>query len=262
MPKTTIMEDAPPTVQVTLLQAPQPSPAPQAPTPPLQPRTAMKKASLPPPPQLRPNRVSPPTPPLQTSRLLPPPIQSPPLTPPNPAKPILRDTRASQAMRARTMMKMRAPSQVQHTSPSLPTVDTRTHSETRVLPPLPRVNKERSVAQRLPAPSARPTRPTLTATPPTHTGSTMTRPTIISSSRPVYPRVARESGWEGTVIVRTRIDTNGNPNQVNIHKSCGHPTLDQAAQDAVTHWTFQPAKDGNIPITKWVDIPINFDLNS
>jgi protein TonB len=52
------------------------------------------------------------------------------------------------------------------------------------------------------------------------------------------------------------------PNQVNIHKSCGYPTLDQAAQDAVKRWAFRPAKDGNIPITKWVDIPIKFDLTS
>jgi protein TonB len=74
--------------------------------------------------------------------------------------------------------------------------------------------------------------------------------------------MARESGWEGTVIVRTFIDTNGVPNQVTIRKSSGHPTLDQAAQEAVKIWTFQPAKDGNIPITKWVDIPIKFDLNS
>ena len=90
----------------------------------------------------------------------------------------------------------------------------------------------------------------------------MTRTTIISSSKPVYPRVARESGWEGTVIVRTRIGTNGKPSEVNIRKSCGHPTLDQAAQNAVKRWRFQSAKDGNIPITKWVDIPIKFDLNS
>jgi len=74
--------------------------------------------------------------------------------------------------------------------------------------------------------------------------------------------VARESGWEGTVIVRTLIDTNGEPSQVNVRKSSGYPTLDQAGQEAVKSWTFQPAKDGNIPIRKWVDIPIKFDLNS
>jgi len=84
----------------------------------------------------------------------------------------------------------------------------------------------------------------------------------MTSTRPVYPRVARESGWEGTVIVRTLIKTDGIPSELTIRKSCGHPTLDEAALDAVKSWTFQPAKDGNIPITKWVDIPIKFDLNS
>jgi TonB family protein len=38
--------------------------------------------------------------------------------------------------------------------------------------------------------------------------------------------------------------------------------LDLAAQEAIKSWKFQPAKDGNIPIPKWVDIPIKFDLNS
>jgi len=85
---------------------------------------------------------------------------------------------------------------------------------------------------------------------------------IVSSSKPLYPRVARESGWEGTVIVRTLITTDGIPSQVEIRKSCGHEALDLAAQEAVKTWKFQPAKDGNFPIAKWVDIPIKFDLNS
>jgi protein TonB len=85
---------------------------------------------------------------------------------------------------------------------------------------------------------------------------------IVSSSKPLYPRVARESGWEGTVIVRTLITADGVPSQVEIRKSCGHEALDLAAQEAVKTWEFQPAKDGNIPIAKWVDIPIKFDLNS
>jgi protein TonB len=165
-------------------------------------------------------------------------------------------------MKAREMMKMRLPTQAQQTSPTLPTMSRRTNTENGALPPLPSITKEHSAARSLPAPPTLTTPRTLTATPPAQTGTTMTRPTIISSSKPVYPRVARESGWEGTVIVRTLIDTDGIPSQVTIHKSCGQPTLDQAAQDAVKSWIFQPAKDGNIPIAKWVDIPINFDLNS
>jgi protein TonB len=84
----------------------------------------------------------------------------------------------------------------------------------------------------------------------------------MSSSKPLYPRVARESGWEGTVIVRTLITPDGVPSRVEIRKSCGHEVLDLAAQEAIKTWKFQPAKDGNIPIAKWVDIPIKFDLNS
>lgn len=260
MPNTTIIENDTPTVRVTLFPSPRVLQTPQTPSPPLPPRTVKSKTPPPPMPFTQPNRSQPP--PLQAILTPSLPMKRSPLTPPVPAKPILKDTRASQALKAREMMKMRVPSQTQRTSPFLPTVNTQTDPAKRSLPPMPKVRKERSASRPLPAPPTSTTPRTLTATPPSQTGSTMTRPTIISSSRPIYPRVARESGWEGTVIVRTLIDTNGVPSQVKIRKSCGHPTLDQAAQDAVKFWTFQPAKDGNIPITKWVDIPIKFELNS
>ena len=262
MPQSTIAKDEPPTVQVRLLPSPEGLQTPQFPSPTQQPRTAMRETPPPPMPPTQPNQSQPPAPPLQTAMAPSPPVEPSPLTPPIPAKPVLQDTRAAQVMKARGMMKMRVPTQAQQTSPSLPTKSSRTNSENRILPPLPMVRNDRAAARSLPAPPmlARPR--TLTATPPAHTGTTMTRPTILSSSKPVYPRVARESGWEGTVIIRTLIDTDGIPSQVSIRKSCGHPTLDQAAQYAVKSWIFQPAKDGNIPIAKWVDIPINFDLNS
>jgi protein TonB len=262
LPNTQIENDETPTIQLTLLPGPQAFQAAPTPTTPMQPHAAMQKASSPPIPPTRINQAQPPAPPLLASLSPPPAVKPSALTLPKPAKTILKDTRASQAMTARDMMKMRVPAQTQQASPSLPTRHTRQDAANRAMPPVRIVRKGRSTARSLPAPPTLAKPPTLTATPPALTGSTSTRPTIISSSRPVYPRVARESGWEGTVIVRTLIDTNGLPNQVKIRKSCGHPTLDQAAQEAVKSWTFQPAKDGNIPITKWVDIPIKFDLNS
>jgi len=263
LPDTQIMNDETPTVQVTLLPAgPQVSQAAPTPTTPMKPHAAMQKTPSPPIPPKRINQTQPPTPPLRASLPPPPAVKPSALTLPKPAKTILQDTRASQAMTARDLMKMRIPAHTQQAAPSLPTRHTRQDGANRVMPPIPIIRKERSTARSLPAPPTLGKPQALTATPPAPTASTSTRPTIISSSRPVYPRVARESGWEGTVIVRTLIDTNGLPNQVKIRKSCGHPTLDQAAQKAVKSWTFQPAKDGNIPITKWVDIPIKFDLNS
>jgi len=261
MPPATTVKEEPPTVQVNLLPAPQPTPTPETATPPLQPRTAMRAIPPPPLPLNRPLRPQPPTPPLQAALTPSPPMKLAPLTPPS-AKPVLQDTRASKALNVRAMMKMRVPTHTQQTTHSLPTRKTRIYSQSRVAPRLPTIEKERVAAQSLPAPPTLRLPRALTASPPTQAGSTLSRPTIISSSRPAYPRVARESGWEGTVIVRTLISTNGRPNKVTLRKSCGHPTLDQAAQDAVQRWTFQPAKDGNIPISKWVDIPIKFDLNS
>ena len=257
MPHAPVVREESPTVQVTFLPTPEVTPAAQTLTPSLQPRTILPKATPPPLPHPQPNRSQTlVTPPLQTSltpSVLPPPVQ---------AKPILKDTRASQSMKVKGLMKMREPSPAQHPSPSLPTVNPRTHSDMHAMPPMPLLRKAQNESQSLPAPPMAATSRTLTASPPVRTGPTTTSPTIISSSRPVYPRVARESGWEGTVIVRTLIDIHGRPSEVKIRQSCGHPTLDETAQEAVRSWTFHPAKDGNIPISKWVDIPIKFDLNS
>ena len=262
MPESQTVKDDPPTVQVTLLPAPQISDSSHTPTPPLQPRASMQKALAPPSPPTRPNRSQSPAPPLQASLTPPPAVTSSLLPPPISAKPILKDTRASRALKARNMMKMRVPLQAGPTSPSLPST-TRIEAATRHRPPIPsHTRKQRSATTILPALPPLAQFQTLRATPQADTGSSISRPAIISSSKPAYPRVARESGWEGTVIVRVLVDTKGLPREITLQKSCGHSTLDQAAQDAVKNWKFHPAKDGNIPIRKRVDIPIKFDLNS
>ncbi len=79
---------------------------------------------------------------------------------------------------------------------------------------------------------------------------------------PVYPRIAREAGWEGTVLIRVAVQPDGNPESVKIQRSSGHSILDTAAIEAVKKWKFSPAKDGNIPIRSVVEIPINFDLRN
>ena len=262
MPQAPTVKDEPPTVQVTLLPAPEAPQTPQAPTPPMQPRMATPKTP-PPMPQASTSRSQPKPPPLQQAALQPPkPVKLSPLTPPSPTNRILKDTRASPAMNARNMMKMRVPTQSRQTASALPTTNIRNNPVNHMIPPISTTRNARSTTRPLPAPPTLAKPKTLIARTPTQTGSTMTRPNVISSSKPIYPRIARESGWEGTVIVRTLIDTTGKPSQLKIRKSCGHPTLDQAAQDAIQRWAFQPAKDGNIPISKWVDIPIKFDLNS
>ncbi len=261
LPSPPAVKEALPTIQVNLVPSHQEvSPAPQPPTKPLAP--TRPDVPQPPPPLPLPRSIpSTPAPPLQASLKPAPPT---PLTPPPPltqAQPILKDTRTDQAIKSRQMMKMAVPRRTDQQSPLSPARPQQEQPPVRM--PL-NLNNQQSMAQHtLPPPPPSPASlPMLKAPPPISTGSSTSRPMIVSSSKPLYPRVARESGWEGTVIVRTLITTDGVPSQVEIRKSCGHEALDLAAQEAIKTWKFQPAKDGNIPIAKWVDIPIKFDLNS
>ena len=79
--------------------------------------------------------------------------------------------------------------------------------------------------------------------------------------RPPYPRFAREQGWEGTVILRLVIDQHGNVSAAKTQKSSGYPLLDESAAQAVQQWAFQPARNGEFPVTSKVDLPIRFDLD-
>ena len=79
---------------------------------------------------------------------------------------------------------------------------------------------------------------------------------------PEYPLVAREAGWEGTVVLQVEVLPGGTAGAVTVYRSSGYPVLDQAAVKAVKAWRFVPAMDGNFPIRSSVRIPVKFDLKS
>lgn len=81
------------------------------------------------------------------------------------------------------------------------------------------------------------------------------------AERPPYPQFAREQGWEGTVILRIRVNHGGSVDSVNTQKSSGFPILDESAMHSVKSWRFEPAKDGEFSISSTVDLPIRFDLD-
>lgn len=81
------------------------------------------------------------------------------------------------------------------------------------------------------------------------------------AERPPYPQFAREQGWEGTVVLRIKVNQGGSVDSVKTRKSSGFPILDESAVQSVKTWTFEPAKDGEIPIPVTVDLPIRFDLD-
>jgi protein TonB len=80
--------------------------------------------------------------------------------------------------------------------------------------------------------------------------------------RPEYPRAAREAGWAGTVVLWVEVLPDGTVGAVTLHKSSGHPVLDEAARASVQDWRFVPAMDGNFPLRSLVQLPVRFDLRA
>ncbi len=82
----------------------------------------------------------------------------------------------------------------------------------------------------------------------------------LKTIHPLYPRQARDRDWQGQVILRFKILSNGTVESGTIHQSSGYQMLDDSALKAVKQWQFQPAKNGGFPVVSVVDIPIKFDL--
>lgn len=78
---------------------------------------------------------------------------------------------------------------------------------------------------------------------------------------PEYPSLAMRRGWEGTVMLRVHVLASGKPGEIQIQKSSGRESLDDAALAAVKRWSFVPAKQGDVAQDGWVSVPIDFKIN-
>ena len=79
--------------------------------------------------------------------------------------------------------------------------------------------------------------------------------------RPPYPREARLSGWEGTVVLRILVDTEGQPAQVTIAASSGHALLDDSALATARAWRFSPALENGRPTAMVHEVRFRFRLD-
>ncbi len=85
-------------------------------------------------------------------------------------------------------------------------------------------------------------------------------PKYVENPKPFYPREARKKGYQGEVVLKVEILSNGRVGQMEVKKSSGHEILDRSALSAVKQWKFLPAKRGENAIPFWVNIPIKFQL--
>ncbi len=75
---------------------------------------------------------------------------------------------------------------------------------------------------------------------------------------PEYPEAAKQAGIDGIVIVRALVDKTGRVTEVQVLK--GPEQLQQAAIDAALKTGFTPAKQNDMPVSCWVQIPFRFVL--
>lgn len=86
------------------------------------------------------------------------------------------------------------------------------------------------------------------------------QPRYAENPRPLYPREAKRKGYEGEVLLRVEVLSNGRVGEIEVKRSSGYDLLDRSAMIAVKQWRFIPAKRGETPVPAWVNIPIAFQL--
>ncbi len=251
------VEKSRPLVKVTLIetQAPEPKEAePQAP-PMLQTQRRQKPVQ---PQQIVPlQQVRLPAQLPQIAKVIP---QPPPQQAPAPLKRrILQDERASDTLRLKNFTKV--------ARSDLPPTKTKTtvQNPSMTIPALSAIAALRGISTKvppLPSPStfASDTTTKTLRSVATSEGPLKTNAGLGRTIPPVYPRIAKQSGWEGTVLLRVAVQPNGRPDTITVQRSSGYEVLDKAAMNALKRWRFHPAKDGNIPIRSLVEIPIKFSL--
>ena len=84
-------------------------------------------------------------------------------------------------------------------------------------------------------------------------------PELLRMEAPVYPRLAREAGVEGTVLLRVLVSKEGKV--LNVIVLSGNPMLADAARTAAFTARFSPAQQQHKPVPVWVQLPVVFSLN-
>lgn len=86
------------------------------------------------------------------------------------------------------------------------------------------------------------------------------KPTLVKSTKPVYPDLARRAGIEGVTAVKMLIDIDGRVIEVEIIKSSGNALLDQAAVTAAHQHRFTPARQRDRLVRVWISRQFTFRL--
>ena len=86
-------------------------------------------------------------------------------------------------------------------------------------------------------------------------------PTKIDGPQPHYPIASRRLREEGEVLVRLCIDSSGEVEKAQIHKSSGYRNLDHSALSALSKWRFLASSQSlNSGLAECFRFPVRFTL--
>ena len=77
---------------------------------------------------------------------------------------------------------------------------------------------------------------------------------------PRFPDIARQNGWQGTVLLKLAISASGHVTKVEVMESSGFAVLDAEAASAVRIWTGEPAQRNGVAVASEVYLPVRFRL--
>jgi protein TonB len=82
----------------------------------------------------------------------------------------------------------------------------------------------------------------------------------LNNPKPPYPRLSKQLGEQGKVVVRTLIGVDGTAQKAEIKQSSGFDRLDQAALATALRWRYVPGKRAGVPEAMWFNVPFSFVL--
>ena len=87
-------------------------------------------------------------------------------------------------------------------------------------------------------------------------------PTYQHTPLPSYPPAALAQGQEGAGLFEVHVTKEGRVAEVRVKQTTRVPVLDEAAQQTIKTWTFEPGRRGPDPVESWVDVPVRFTLKA
>ena len=92
-----------------------------------------------------------------------------------------------------------------------------------------------------------------------HLSSVLVEGMLLHKTLPVYPAIAKATHAEGTVVLQATISKAGAIQNLRVIN--GHPMLQQAALDAVSHWRYRPYLLNGVPVEVETTVNVIFKLN-